>query len=277
LTLASIGRQKVINYISTLSIFKAEGNNRSQSASESTPIDHERHLSSSGYIASKWVSEKIFITANEWGIPCNIFRLGLVWADSREGRYDDLQREYRVFKSSLLSGFGIGSYRHELPPTPVDYAARAIVVLAGRSTSGDKIFHISSPPQTTSGLFEWSNEVADTSLKIVSYYEWISRIKRLHYGGCSLPVVPLIEYAFSMDERTFNERHEGVASARTQFDCAWTDGELERAGIKLPALDERMLRAFLGDLCSRDEELRSWSAGKRSEAIETIYGKRSFG
>ena len=69
---------------------------------EPSSIDHERHLHSRGYAASKWVGEKLLLTAGERGIPCNIFGWGLVWADSQQGRYDELQREYRIIKSCLL-------------------------------------------------------------------------------------------------------------------------------------------------------------------------------
>ncbi len=33
----------------------------------------------------KWVGEKIFMLASVHGVPCNIFRLGLVWGDTQQG------------------------------------------------------------------------------------------------------------------------------------------------------------------------------------------------
>jgi len=87
------------------------------------------------------------MTADERGIPCNIFRLGLVWADTQQGRYDELQREYRIFKSCLLSGYGIRDYKYEMTPTPVDYVARAVVFLANRHCEGRGIFHIALSSQ----------------------------------------------------------------------------------------------------------------------------------
>src|SRR6202011_2169482 len=125
----------------------------------------ERHLTSHGYAAGKWVGEKIFKTASERGIPCNIFRLGLVWPDTEQGRYDELQHDYRLFKSCLLSGLGIENYRPEMPPTPVDYVARAIAFLANRYCDGHGIFHISSSNQMVGGMFERVNEVLGTALK----------------------------------------------------------------------------------------------------------------
>ena len=103
---------------------------------EHSSIDGERHRASQGYVASKWVSEKIFMHAAERGIACNIFRLGLIWADTALGRYDELQREHRLLQSCLASGYGIQDFRYETPPTAVDYAARAIVALAMQNPHG---------------------------------------------------------------------------------------------------------------------------------------------
>jgi amino acid adenylation domain-containing protein/thioester reductase-like protein len=256
LRLATRHSRKVINYISTLSIFNPPVAGSIRAVDESTPIDHEKHSAASGYIASKWVGEKIFMSASERGIPCNIFRLGLVWPDTQLGRYDELQRDYRVFKSCLLSGYGIKNYRHVMPPTAVDYVARAVVFLAGRHSDGQGIFHISSPTHAIEGIFERCNEVADTSLELRSFYDWICEIKRLHYEGQSLPVVPLVEFAFSMDEEAFHEHERRTPSAGIHFDCARTYRELEPAGIVAPALTDDLLRACVDTMLSRDQQLQ---------------------
>lgn len=256
LKLATIQAPKLINYISTLSVFSSPAAGTTRIVDETSPIDFEQHSISSGYAASKWVGEKIFMIASERGIPCNIFRLGLVWADSRQGRYDELQREYRIIKSCLLSGCGIANYRYEMPPTPVDYVAQAVVYLANRHCDGNGIFHISSSSQMIEGVFECCNEVVERSIELVSYYDWICEVKRLHGEGRSLPVVPLIEFAFSMDEGEFWEQQRRIQAARMQFDCTRTHRELERAGIAAPALCADLLRVCLDSMFSRDPELQ---------------------
>jgi amino acid adenylation domain-containing protein/thioester reductase-like protein len=256
LKIATQQKTKVINYISTLGIFSSFGTDTARVVNEETPIEHEKHQTSHGYLASKWVSEKIFMLASERGIPCNIFRLGLVWADTEQGRYDPLQWGDRILKSCLLSGFGIKNYRYELPPTPVDYVSHAVAYLANRHPEGQRIFHISSLDHMVEGIFERCNEIAATSLKLVSFYEWICEVKRLHHAGRSLPAVPLIEFAFSMDERDFHEHMRHVGSANVRFTCARTHKELERAGIPAPELNDDLLRVYLANIYSRDGALR---------------------
>jgi amino acid adenylation domain-containing protein/thioester reductase-like protein len=253
LRIATDRKPKLINYISTLGVFRASGGDEIRVVNEDSPIEYERHVASHGYAASKWVAERIFKTASARGVPCNIFRLGLVWADTQQGRYDELQRSDRVIKSCLLSGYGIKNYRHEMPPTPVDYAAHAVVYLASMHSGGHRIFHISSPNQMADGLFERCNELVGTSLKLMSEYEWICEIKRLHYQGQSLPAVPLIEFAFSMDERSFYEHQCRTDSRRLAFDCGRTYQELEQAGIVAPTLDDKLLKLYLKNILSRPE------------------------
>jgi thioester reductase-like protein len=256
LKVATHGKTKPINYISTLGIFGHSPSNANRIVSEMSPIDHEEHPMAHGYLASKWVAERIFMIANERGVPCNIFRLGLVWADSQHGRYDELQREYRIFKSCLLSGSGIKNYRYETAPTPVDYAARAVVFLASRHHDGGGIFHISSADQSVEGVFERCNAIAGISLDLLPYYDWIREMKRLHRAGRSLPVVPLVEFAFSMDDASIRKHLEYIRSTSTRFDCNQTHAELERAGIVAPIFNDELIRVYLESMLSRDAELR---------------------
>jgi thioester reductase-like protein len=264
LKLASRQRTKVVNYISTLSVFRPPVAG-ARVVSEATTIDHERHLSSSGYASSKWVGEKIFLTASERGIPCNIFRLGLVWADTQKGRYDELQREYRILKSCLLSGYGIKSYRYAMAPTPVDYVAQAVVFLADHHAHGQGIFHISCSSQLGDGVFERWNRISNRSLELISFYDWICKIKDLHEAGHSLPVVPLIEYAFSMDEVAFYKHQRDMTSASQRFDCASTYRELEHAGIVAPTLDDDLLEISVKSMFQLDSDLYNSTESKRGK------------
>ncbi len=271
LWLAAHGRPKLVNYISTLSVFGLSSRHRTRVIRESTPIEAERHSTSDGYTASKWVGEKLSMIAMERGIACNIFRLGLVWADTEQGRYDELQREYRLLKSCLLAGVGIEGYRYERAPTPVDFVARAVTSLADRFPQGGGIFHIANTQGPIDRVFECCNELAATSLELLPWDQWIGEMKRLHQAGRSLPVVPLIEYAFSMSEKSLREAREAQGNP-VQLDCSRTYEELERAGITLPPLNEALLTRCLNDMFVRDEELRHWRTQRQGGAAIRQYG-----
>jgi len=262
LRIATSGRPKVINYVSTLGVFGASALEPLRAVDELTPIDGEKYRRSQGYLASKWVAEKMFMTANERGIPCNIFRPGLVWADSQQGRFDELQHVHRVLKSCILSGYGIANYQYSMPPTPVDYVAQAITCLAMRHPNGGGIFHISSPDQAIDDVFERCGRIIDAPLELLPHFEWIREMKRMHHSGRSLPVVPLIEFAFGMDEAAFREHQANVRVAgNIRFDCARTAAELEHAGIVAPVVNDELLALCLEDMISRDDELRARAGG----------------
>jgi amino acid adenylation domain-containing protein/thioester reductase-like protein len=264
LQLAAGSRPKVFNYISTLGVFSSATKEEPRVVDERTSIDHERHSRSLGYVASKWVGEKLVLLAQERNIRCNIFRVGLVWADTQRGRYDELQRTYRLLKSALLCGYGIENYRFEMAPTPVDHVARAIVLLSGKHGEGQGIFHVSSCRQPIESLFDRCNEVMGTSLELLPMYDWIGEIKRLHITGRSLPIVPLLAHAFSMSEGTWYAHQESLGVGRIRFACARTQSELEQAGIVAPVLDDELLRTSLVSMFERDEDLRDvspWAAG----------------
>lgn len=256
LRLATTERPKVIHYLSTLSVFSPGTSANDRVVHEMSPIDDEKHTVSNGYAASKWVAERIFMAASQRGIPCNIFRLGLVWADTEQGRYDELQRDYRILKSALLSGYGIKDYRYASVPTAVDHVAQAVVHLAGQHPDGGGVFHISAPDKPFEQVFERCNEIAGVSLELVPLYDWIGEMKRLHQAGRSLPVVPLIEFAFAMDEQSFYERQEKSRTARTSFDSAQTARELAEAQIVAPTLTDERLRLCVEDMGRRDPDLR---------------------
>lgn len=275
LKLATDQRPKQINYISTLGVFNSPATDTTRVVREESSIDHESHRNSRGYVASKWVSDKIFMIAGERGIPCNIFRLGLVWADTQQGRFDELQNVYRVLKSSFVSGCGIENYRYPMAPTPVDYVARAVVHLANRHDERGGIFHISSSSQMIEGVFERCNEIAGTALELMSYYDWIRKIQRLHHEGRSLPVVPLIEFAFSMNEESYAEHQRRAQAGSRYFDCTRTLLELEHAGIVMPILNDDLLRLCLDSMFSRDTELRELiDCGSKSMSSKRDTGLR---
>jgi len=243
LRLSMCGSAKLMNFISTLGIFDSSDIDATRIVNELTPIEYERHRESQGYVASKWVSEKIFSMARERGIPSNIFRLGLIWADTKEGRYDELQREDRIFRSCLMLGLGIKDYRFDMAPTPVDYAARAIAFLGNKNSHGGGTYHISSSAQMDQGLFERCNEIAGTSLKLLSFYDWVLEVKQ-QCETHTLPALPLVEYAFSMSEFEFEEFRRRN-SARIRVDCTRTHRELEQAGIVAPSIDDDILRRYV--------------------------------
>ncbi len=270
LKIATHGATKPLNYISTLGIFTNHDGVAARVVTEESPIEREIHRRSTGYIASKWVAEGMIMKARARGVPCNIFRLGLLWADSRCGRFDEAQHVYRLIKSCLLSGCGIAGYRYHDPPVPVDRAIRAIVSLAAIHHGRQRVFHIgSSSAQPLECLFERCNEVLDSPLTLMPHYEWVGEIKRLHRAGRSLPIVPLIDVTFSMNRREFAEHHRRTEANRVGVDCQRTIGELERADVSPPRFTSELIAVCLQGMIARDADLAALRAGTWRPSVRT--------
>lgn len=260
LKLATSGRQATVNYVSTLGVFSPHTQEGVRTVDERTAIDQESHYASDGYNSSKWVGEKLILRAAEIGMPANVFRLGLVWPDTELGRYDELQHGYRLLKSCFLSGLGIKDYHLDMPPTPVDYVARAIVSLANRHTEGMGRFHISASQPLSRGLFEQINEVTDLNLELLEFEEWRQEIKRIHGQGVALPVVPLIDVY---------DYNPGSKPASVRYDCKRTELELDQNGVAAPEFEAASLRRLVKSMFENDFDLQDTGADRpvRSRAI----------
>jgi len=255
LKIATRCRRKLINHLSTVSIFSAHGLAADRIVDEASSIDQEQHFTADGYVASKWVSEKIFLDAADRGIPCNVFRLGLVWADTEQGRYDELQRVYRIFKSSLICGYGIEGYRFQTPPMPVDHVAHAVVALADRQEEeGKGVFHLAAAGPPIERVFERCNEIAGVALELLPFYDWLREIKRLHERGHSLPAVPLVQYAFSMSETEFYEQQR-QRQISTLVSAERTRAMLDRAGVVMTVTSDELLKGCMQGMLRWDAQL----------------------
>ncbi|MEQ1161273.1 amino acid adenylation domain-containing protein [Acinetobacter calcoaceticus] len=240
--LATMNRPKILNFISTLAVFNSNSHPKERVIDELHPINNENHLEENGYETSKWVAENIVKLAQDRAIRCNVYRLGLVWADSKNGYFDPKQREYRILESCIRSGYGISNYSYDMQPIPVDYVANAISILAEQNPQGGRIFHIGGSAGTTINISECLNNNSSLSLTPLSLFNWVKKIKTLHENGQSLSAVPLIQSSFSMNQLEFEtsqrERNQGLLNYCWQK----TQKELELSGLKIPNFNKEMIK-----------------------------------
>jgi hypothetical protein len=144
--------------------------------------------------------------------------------------------------------------------------ARAIALLGCRHLTGGRVFHISANEQAIGDFFERCNEILGGTLELKSTYGWIAELKRLHRNGRTLPVVPLIEFAFSMDETSFDIYQRGRKAMPIKYDCERTQTELERAGIDTPVVDGELLERCLNTMQRRDPDLLAGPSGPLDDA-----------
>jgi amino acid adenylation domain-containing protein/thioester reductase-like protein len=242
LRFAVLNRLKSLQYISTMSIFNENTPRNSFVIDEESPIEDEVHETDNGYEASKWVAEKIVDVAMKRGVPCNIYRLGLVTGDCDKGRYSKDQWLYQLVQSC----FTINSYFKELetfqwPITPVDFVSKSIVYLSKQNQLKNRVFHlINNRKVPISELFK--NQTTLTQLEL---YDWLQRVKSLHLQGKAIPILPLIKDYLDTSREDIPEVTAKLWPNKISFQNEKTLNELEKGHIKLLVMNDELLSKYV--------------------------------
>lgn len=216
LRFACNGKLKSVHYISTISVFSESSIPRY--IDETTSIDNEQHYNSSGYCSSKWVSEKLIFLASNKGIPCNIYRPGLVIWNSKNGNYDETQWGYKFLKSCfMLKAFPAG-IKSLYPTMPVDNAAKIIVFFSQQRTYGN-VYHIWDPQcLTLDKILQTFNLAMTKPLQFIPVYDWLQLMTNFVNTQHELPLKPFLqEFLYDLTEQKCIKKLEQINSIGNYF------------------------------------------------------------
>lgn len=253
LRLACTHHLKPVHYSSTGSIFAQDHTlpEKDRVVDEFSSIDDEQHLTSAGYTASKWVSEKIVMLAQTRGIPCCIYRFGLVTGDTQQGRYDTDQWLYRLLASCIQLGSYPIDYGMEVAPVPVDFAVKALVFLSAQKDVEQNIFHLDSPNTVDLNRFmQVYNQVFEKPLQSLPYAQWLQVLKCSVEDGeqeSSASIYPLLHRDISVGDAQPQVDNSSSQTMRksTNICCQSTLALLQQYGIYLPNIDRLLLKIYL--------------------------------
>ena len=171
LRLACTGKQKPLEYISTVNIFHTL-----EIVNEDTPIEGQKHLKSDGYGATKFLAEKLILMAQERGFDISLYRLGLVVGDEKIGRSDRSQWFYKLLNACVELKAAPDFKEWVLPLTPVDFVSKAVVTLA-TSKEENRVYHLAAPFNVRfMDLITMYNAANPEKIEIVSEDEFINRV-----------------------------------------------------------------------------------------------------
>lgn len=245
LRLAGYGRNKRVNFLSTTNVF-LEPESGERHVDETTSTHNEPHLSSQGYITSKWIGEELIQQAVARGFSCAIFRAGLITPDSRLARYDKLQAFHRHFSTSLKMGMAFDDIFTDIPLTPVDFVAKALVYLGMRDHQTENVFHLAAMESLSRGEFiEQLNQHLPVPLQRVDYRQWLREARQRSEHGEVLPSTPLIQDLMMADDATITAFYRRYRTSSLHIDSSWTLKKLEEAGITIPAVNTEWFRQFV--------------------------------
>jgi thioester reductase-like protein len=240
LRLACESRIKPVHYISSIAV--AESHEGSV-AYESDPLP--ACTSGRGYNQSKWVAESLVRLARERGVPTTIYRPGRIGPHSRSG----VSNPEDFFGHLLAACLSVGA-APDIPLVenliPVDFAAQAIVELAGRAASIGQTYHLTNPQST-----DWRTVVAHLqqagyALDLLPYTRWREVLANAASEGNAALYGMLSLAPEDEAEATWIDY-----LARHSFDARLAEHALASRGLHCPPIDGPYLERMVVDSVQR--------------------------
>ena len=223
--LASTGRAKVVNHVSTTFVFGWS----TQETLLETDTNQDMELLDFGYSQSKWVSEQIVLGAMQRGMPARIFRPALIAPSALGGGYN-FDIAIRLLAFMLDHGISTTSL-NQVSLTPADVAANNIVAISNLPDTVGETFHVTR--DTFSSLLDIAGILGDlTETRFVNYplEEFIpTMIERCQKGDLLFPLVNFLVHSedniTAMEFKRYDSRN--YQKARAQSPVGMPDPPLE--------------------------------------------------
>jgi amino acid adenylation domain-containing protein/thioester reductase-like protein len=243
LRLASQGRVTPVHYISTIDVLKpliyAQATPRTIGEDEQVETGQ---AVDKGYTQTKWVAEKLMLTARSRGIPTCIYRPGMLTGQSQTGAAPTDDLIGRILKGIIQLGVA-PDLNQSINLIPIDYASKAIVYLSRQQTSHGKAFHILNPHVLPWN--QWIGELRNLGypIELVSHAEWQAELCKPNHaaGNVLTPILPLFVDKDAKTQLTYLETFLQTAQA---FDCRNTLQGLSQSSITCPTIDANLLTIY---------------------------------
>ena len=186
LRIASRGRRKVFNFVSTLSV-------ASRRDGEGRTIEVElgdRPISTNGYIMTKWVCEQILLRHARKGLPVNIFRPGNITGHSVTGTCPPEKNHALLLVKGCIQMKCAPDWQRAIEMTPVDTLAEAIVRLSLNSR-GTNTFNMNNPFELSWAEYMEALLKLGFEMKMVPVSEWQKHLERIDETNALFPLSQL--------------------------------------------------------------------------------------
>lgn len=241
------GRKKILHYISTLSVFVATDCNHGVLLES----DHlaDTSIVYGGYAQTKWAAE-VFLRGMEGKAgPITYHRLGLITGDSATGKCAD--HDFLNLFVNGLSSLGCAPAVGDdisVDITPVDYAAKAVIMLSLAAMAEGKFdtFHIANSQSLTLKRLLACMQLVDAGISIVSSTQFqkqlLSRVSILG-GAESAACMALCRLTGSDFE--FFRTMDLFQATDVVFDNRNAEAILKPLGVQCPEPSDRLVMLYL--------------------------------
>jgi amino acid adenylation domain-containing protein/thioester reductase-like protein len=239
LRLASEIKLKPVHFISTIGVFASRAYFQMKIISESDSLEDGKDIYN-GYAASKWVGEKLVMSAGDRGLPISIYRCARILGHSQTGisNADD-------FLSKLIPGcIQLGmvpkfSNWEAQNIVPVDYVSRAVIHLSQQQESLGKAFHVAHSHSTP--LHDIFNLIRDLGhpLEEVSYQQWRSHLTHINQVSTNDILIALMAI-FPEEDIEITNKGKGP-----ELDLSNTLAGLAGTDIVFPTIEKGLIQKYL--------------------------------
>jgi thioester reductase-like protein len=204
-----------------------------------------------GYSQSKWVAEKLVLSAGDRGLPVTIHRASFISGDSKTGVTNT-----NDFVCIMLKYFfqvkAVPELNFVLDASPVDYVSRAIVYLSQQPESMGQVFHLQNPyPVPLSTLVTGCKQLLGVKFEQLPYKEWTEKLKSFarspdYVRSADNPMYRLLPFftePYSAEGLTIPELNSG--EHRPTISCQRTLNALKGSGLACPKPNAKALASMI--------------------------------
>ena len=236
LRLASQTKIKPLHFISTVDVFSSANGSGIRTVGQQDAIGPFQSLYS-GYAQSKYIAEKLVMTAHSRGLPVSIYRPSNIMGHSKTGICQTSSFVTTIIKGCIQMGIA-PDLEAVLNLVPVDYVSRAICHLSRKQEPCGQAFEIVNPePLEWRQLVNWIGRLG-YPLQQVSYEAWYAELLKqasVHASDNALAPLRTLFVNQNFIQKTLGAFH---------FDCGNTLDGLAINSIVCSPVNDDLLNTY---------------------------------
>ena len=206
---------------------------------ENDPLLHSKGFSLA-YSETKWVSEKLVGIARRRGLKATVYRPGdITGASNGIWAVEDMVSRIIV---GIIQMKCIPRTSYCMHMTPVNYVADAIACISRKPESVNEAFNIINPKSVPIRELVAQIRKCGYPVQYVPFLLWRHRLKQADSKDNSLAV---LECLFESGTETNPGILRHFTGIDTTYDTSQTSLLLNGSGIRCPAIDRKMIAAYL--------------------------------
>ncbi|WP_232667520.1 non-ribosomal peptide synthetase family protein [Pseudonocardia sp. TRM90224] len=232
LRMATTTTVKAVHYISTIDMFLETDIDRPyledmEMVAEDVP---------EGYARSKWLAEAFVREARDRGVPCSIYRPGMMISHTETGATQ--LNDYLLIEIAGLLEFGVVPDVHYMfDATPIDFSAQAVAHISLKEGCLGGTYHLwNLHPVRVETIYDWIRSFG-YSIDAVPFETVIQHLVTVDPSN---PIFPLLPLFLDEEHRLMPDSFEPEVMAQTDLaaECRNTIAALEGSGIECPPMSE---------------------------------------